>query len=64
LHNFKPPATDDEIRASALQFFRKLSGFTRPSKADQLAFERGWRPELVFMPDSVEKVGVARVGVR
>jgi len=40
LHNFKPPATDDEIRASALQFVRKLSGFTRPSKANQDAFER------------------------
>jgi len=40
LHNFRPPATDDEIRASALQFVRKLSGFTRPSKANQLAFER------------------------
>jgi hypothetical protein len=39
LHNFKPPATDAEIRASALQFVRKLSGFTRPSKANQLAFE-------------------------
>jgi hypothetical protein len=33
LHNFAPPATDDEIRASALQFVRKLSGFARPSKA-------------------------------
>jgi hypothetical protein len=40
LHNFKPPATDDEIRASALQFVRKLSGFTRPSKANRLAFDR------------------------
>ena len=40
LHNFKPPATDDEIRASALQFVRKLSGFTRPSKANQPAFDR------------------------
>ena len=40
LHNFKPPATDDEIRASSLQFVRKLSGFTRPSKANQLAFNR------------------------
>ena len=39
LHNFKPPATDDEIRASALQFVRKLSGFTRPSKANQAAFD-------------------------
>jgi hypothetical protein len=40
LHNFKPPATDQEIRASALQFVRKLSGFTHPSKANQLAFSR------------------------
>ena len=38
LHNFKPPATDEEIRASSLQFVRKLSGFTRPSKANELAF--------------------------
>jgi hypothetical protein len=40
LYNFKPPATDEEIRASALQFVRKLSGFTRPSKANRLAFDR------------------------
>jgi hypothetical protein len=40
LHNFQPPATDEEIRASALQFVRKLSGFTRPSKTNQLAFDR------------------------
>jgi hypothetical protein len=40
LHNFAPPATDEEIRASALQFVRKLSGFTRPSKANELAFNR------------------------
>jgi hypothetical protein len=40
LHNFKPPATEDEIRAACLQFVRKLSGFTRPSKANQLAFDR------------------------
>ncbi len=39
LHNFKPPATDEEIRASALQFVRKLSGFTRPSKVNQHAFD-------------------------
>jgi hypothetical protein len=38
LHNFKPPATDEEIRASALQFVRKLSGFTRPSHANEHAF--------------------------
>jgi hypothetical protein len=40
LHNFQPPATDEEIRASALQFVRKLSGFARPSQANQVAFER------------------------
>jgi hypothetical protein len=40
LHNFKPPATEKEIRASSLQFVRKLSGFTRPSRANQLAFDR------------------------
>jgi hypothetical protein len=40
LHNFHPPATDDEIRASALQFVRKLSGFTRPAKANEVAFAR------------------------
>ena len=39
LHNFEPPATDEEIRASALQFVRKLSGFARPSKANQPAFD-------------------------
>lgn len=40
LHNFKPPATDDEVRASSVQFVRKLSGFTKPSKANELAFNR------------------------
>ena len=40
LHNFRPPATDEEIRASSLQFVRKLSGFTKPSKANELAFTR------------------------
>ena len=40
LANFAPPATDDEIRASALQFVRKLSGTSRPSRANELAFNR------------------------
>lgn len=40
LFNFEPPATGDEIRASALQFVRKLSGFNAPSKANTAAFER------------------------
>ena len=39
LANFCPPATDDEIRASALQFVRKLSGFNKPSKANEEAFD-------------------------
>jgi hypothetical protein len=40
LYNFKPPATDEEIRASSLQFVRKLSGFAKPSKANERAFTR------------------------
>jgi hypothetical protein len=40
LHNFAPPATHEEIHASALQFVRKLSGFARPSKANEAAFNR------------------------
>ncbi|MDQ3120481.1 MAG: DUF2277 domain-containing protein [Verrucomicrobiota bacterium] len=40
LHNFAPPATDEEIQASALQFVRKLSGFAKPSKVNEAAFER------------------------
>lgn len=40
LANFEPPATDDEIRASALQFVRKLSGTTKPSRANQESFNR------------------------
>jgi len=40
LHNFEPPATEEEIRASALQFVRKLSGFARPAKVNEAAFDR------------------------
>ena len=40
LYNFAPPATEDEVRASALQFVRKLSGFNRPSQANEAAFNR------------------------
>ncbi len=40
LHNFQPPATEEEIRASSLQYVRKLSGFTRPSKANEAPFAR------------------------
>jgi hypothetical protein len=40
LHNFDPPSTDDEVRAAALQYVRKISGFTKPSQANEVAFER------------------------
>ena len=40
LHNFEPPADEEEIRAAALQYVRKISGYTRPSKANEAAFER------------------------
>jgi hypothetical protein len=39
LHNFEPPATDEEVRASAIQYVRKISGFSKPSKANEAAFE-------------------------
>jgi hypothetical protein len=40
LHNFEPPATDDEVHGAALQYVRKISGFTKPSQANAEAFER------------------------
>ena len=40
LYNFDPPATDEEVRASAIQYVRKISGFTKPSQANSEAFER------------------------
>ena len=40
LHNFEPPATDEEVRAAALQYVRKISGFTKPSQANADAFDR------------------------
>jgi hypothetical protein len=40
LYNFEPPATDDEVRAAALQYVRKISGFTKPSQANAEAFDR------------------------
>jgi hypothetical protein len=43
LHNFEPPATEDEIEAAALQFVRKVSGSNKPSKANEAAFERAVR---------------------
>ena len=46
LFNFEPPSTDEEVRAAAVQYVRKISGFTRPSQANQAAFEQG--VEAVF----------------
>ena len=40
LHNFEPPATDEEVEAAALQYVRKISGAAKPSKANEAAFER------------------------
>jgi hypothetical protein len=40
LHNFEPPASEDEVRAAALQYVRKISGYTKPSQANEEAFER------------------------
>jgi hypothetical protein len=40
LHNFEPPATEDEVQAAALQYVRKISGFTKPSRANEEAFDR------------------------
>jgi hypothetical protein len=40
LYNYEPPATDEEVRAAALQYVRKISGFTKPSQANAEAFER------------------------
>jgi hypothetical protein len=40
LYNFEPPASDDEVRAAALQYVRKISGFTKPSQANEEAFDR------------------------
>jgi len=40
LHNFEPPANEEEVRAAALQYVRKVSGYTKPSQANEVAFER------------------------
>ena len=40
LYNFEPPATDEEVRGAAIQYVRKISGFTKPSRANEVAFEQ------------------------
>jgi hypothetical protein len=63
LFNFEPPATEDEIRASALQFVRKLSGYTRPSKVNEAVFNRAVNDVADAarrMLDSLETTSAAR----
>ena len=52
LHNYEPPATEEEMRASALQFVRKISGSTKPSNANQQAFDRA----VVQVTDAVREL--------
>lgn len=56
LHNFEPPATEAEIKASAVQFVRKLSGFARPSKANEAAFERAVERVAAAAADLLEEL--------
>lgn len=63
LFNFDPPATDEEIRAASLQFVRKLSGFNRPSKANEAAFDRAIDDVAAIarrLIDSLTTTGVPR----
>jgi hypothetical protein len=56
LHNFEPPATDDEVRAASLQFVRKLSGFTAPSKANEATFNRAVEDVFVIARQLVDSL--------
>ena len=60
LYNFSPPTTDDEVRAASLQFVRKISGFTKPSHANQAAFERA----VVVRPPKDREVEAAKARLR
>ena len=63
LFNFEPPATNEEIEASAIQFVRKLSGFTKPSKVNEAAFERAIEEvtrAARILVDSLETVAAPR----
>ena len=66
LHNFEPPATEDEIRASSLQYVRKISGFNKPSQANVEAFERAveGRRRLERPDGPAERAPAARVRLR
>ena len=59
LNNFEPPATEEEIRASALQFVRKLSGFTKPSQANDAAFARAVDQVTHAMQELLDALGTS-----
>jgi len=59
LFNFDPPATDDEVRAASVQFVRKISGSTKPSKANQAAFDRAVEDVTVIVTDLLESLVAA-----
>ena len=59
LFNFEPPATDDEIRASALQFVRKISGFTRPSKSNEEVFDRAVEDVSLIVQNLLDSLATA-----
>ena len=59
LFNFDPPATDDEVRAASVQFVRKISGSTKPSKANQAAFDRAVEDVTVIVTDLLESLVTA-----
>jgi hypothetical protein len=56
LHNFEPPATDEEIRASALQYVRKISGFTKPSRANEEVFNQAVAAVTAISTDLLSKL--------
>ncbi|HEY1813934.1 MAG TPA: DUF2277 domain-containing protein [Kofleriaceae bacterium] len=56
LFNYKPPATDDEIRAASLQFVRKLSGYTKPSTSNQAAFDRAVAKTFKIARDLIDSL--------
>jgi hypothetical protein len=56
LYNFEPPASEDELRASALQYVRKISGFTKPSQANAEAFERAVESVAAISAELLEEL--------
>jgi hypothetical protein len=56
LYNFEPPATEDEVRSAALQYVRKISGFTKPSQANAQAFERAVESVAAISAELLEEL--------